>query len=211
LHKLDLSKSHTENPAIVIISIVLRHEATDFIEDALLIGRNIKPQDYGYERVEELQVIKEMIDLVRSGDFDDIFASLFQSLLDGVNTPRERIELVFMENYILFEKPHLMRKQIRSINYTYTRLFALHKKFFLSFLNEKNAEKMCDANISQAKSLLKKYPQLRYEYSMSDYDYMESDEDEAAEVEPVRTEPKIGRNEPCPCGSGKKYKKCCGK
>ncbi len=29
--------------------------------------------------------------------------------------------------------------------------------------------------------------------------------------EPVRTEKKIGRNEPCPCGSGKKYKNCCGK
>ncbi|MEI9886045.1 MAG: UPF0149 family protein [Rhizomicrobium sp.] len=28
---------------------------------------------------------------------------------------------------------------------------------------------------------------------------------------PVRTTPKIGRNEPCPCGSGKKYKKCCGR
>jgi len=26
---------------------------------------------------------------------------------------------------------------------------------------------------------------------------------------PVRNEPKIGRNEPCPCGSGKKHKKCC--
>lgn len=26
----------------------------------------------------------------------------------------------------------------------------------------------------------------------------------------VRAEPKIGRNSPCPCGSGKKYKKCCG-
>ncbi len=25
-----------------------------------------------------------------------------------------------------------------------------------------------------------------------------------------RVENKIGRNEPCPCGSGKKYKKCCG-
>ena len=23
--------------------------------------------------------------------------------------------------------------------------------------------------------------------------------------------PKVGRNEPCPCGSGKKYKKCCGR
>lgn len=27
----------------------------------------------------------------------------------------------------------------------------------------------------------------------------------------VRKEPKIYRNDPCPCGSGKKYKKCCGK
>jgi uncharacterized protein len=26
----------------------------------------------------------------------------------------------------------------------------------------------------------------------------------------IRTAPKVGRNEPCPCGSGKKYKKCCG-
>jgi len=27
----------------------------------------------------------------------------------------------------------------------------------------------------------------------------------------TREEPKIGRNAPCPCGSGKKYKKCCGR
>ncbi len=27
----------------------------------------------------------------------------------------------------------------------------------------------------------------------------------------VRTTPKVGRNDPCPCGSGKKYKHCCGK
>jgi preprotein translocase subunit SecA len=29
--------------------------------------------------------------------------------------------------------------------------------------------------------------------------------------QPVRAGAKIGRNDPCPCGSGKKYKKCCGK
>ncbi len=28
---------------------------------------------------------------------------------------------------------------------------------------------------------------------------------------PVRVGPKVGRNDPCPCGSGKKYKHCCGK
>ncbi|XPV75843.1 MAG: YchJ family protein [Desulfovibrio sp.] len=27
---------------------------------------------------------------------------------------------------------------------------------------------------------------------------------------PVKKGPKVGRNEPCPCGSGKKFKKCCG-
>jgi uncharacterized protein YecA (UPF0149 family) len=27
----------------------------------------------------------------------------------------------------------------------------------------------------------------------------------------VRESPKVGRNDPCPCGSGKKYKQCCGK
>jgi preprotein translocase subunit SecA len=27
---------------------------------------------------------------------------------------------------------------------------------------------------------------------------------------PIRTGPKVGRNDPCPCGSGKKYKNCCG-
>ena len=26
----------------------------------------------------------------------------------------------------------------------------------------------------------------------------------------TRENPKVGRNDPCPCGSGKKYKKCCG-
>lgn len=35
---------------------------------------------------------------------------------------------------------------------------------------------------------------------------------EAAPAKPVgEKKPKIGRNDPCPCGSGKKYKKCCGR
>src|SRR5713226_4378519 len=34
---------------------------------------------------------------------------------------------------------------------------------------------------------------------------------EAEAPRPVRAGAKIGRNDPCPCGSGKKYKKCCGK
>jgi len=35
-------------------------------------------------------------------------------------------------------------------------------------------------------------------------------EGRSAPASPVRSEAKVGRNDPCPCGSGKKYKKCCG-
>ncbi len=34
--------------------------------------------------------------------------------------------------------------------------------------------------------------------------------DEKVAQTPVRADEKVGRNDPCPCGSGKKYKKCCG-
>ncbi len=29
-------------------------------------------------------------------------------------------------------------------------------------------------------------------------------------VEPIHADAEPGRNDPCPCGSGRKYKKCCG-
>ena len=39
----------------------------------------------------------------------------------------------------------------------------------------------------------------------------DGEEAEAGQQPAVRDERKVGRNEPCPCGSGKKYKQCHGK
>ncbi|MBN9351300.1 MAG: preprotein translocase subunit SecA [Chitinophagaceae bacterium] len=47
------------------------------------------------------------------------------------------------------------------------------------------------------------------EYMNSENEY--NDPSESAKHEPVIAEPKIGRNDPCPCGSGKKYKNCHGR
>jgi preprotein translocase subunit SecA len=33
---------------------------------------------------------------------------------------------------------------------------------------------------------------------------------DGSSAQPVTKGKKVGRNDPCPCGSGKKYKKCCG-
>lgn len=43
------------------------------------------------------------------------------------------------------------------------------------------------------------------------YNLSYSHSDGAEKAQPVRKQKKIGRNDPCPCGSGKKYKKCCGR
>ena len=50
---------------------------------------------------------------------------------------------------------------------------------------------------------------------LSAYDHLTQDIDQASQpqkvVTIVRDTPRVGRNDPCPCGSGKKYKKCHGK
>ncbi|MBA4093425.1 MAG: preprotein translocase subunit SecA [Candidatus Accumulibacter sp.] len=55
------------------------------------------------------------------------------------------------------------------------------------------------------------------QYHHADYDEAlgktagEGDEESAQAPQPVRAAPQTGRNDPCPCGSGKKYKHCHGK
>jgi preprotein translocase subunit SecA len=53
-----------------------------------------------------------------------------------------------------------------------------------------------------------------YRASKSDFSQYSStgggDPDRKQKTEPVRVEKKVGRNDPCPCGSGKKYKQCHG-
>ncbi len=47
------------------------------------------------------------------------------------------------------------------------------------------------------------------ENTNNDYDIKYDDYEDLPAILPVHKEQKIGRNDPCPCGSGKKYKRCC--
>src|SRR5690554_4447851 len=52
----------------------------------------------------------------------------------------------------------------------------------------------------------------RHDAAGSDEERAEAGAAPLTDSQPVRREgPKVGRNDPCPCGSGKKYKQCCGK
>ena len=49
---------------------------------------------------------------------------------------------------------------------------------------------------------------------LKDVQYQHANADDSAEQAPsqapIQVGPKVGRNDPCPCGSGKKYKQCHG-
>ena len=51
---------------------------------------------------------------------------------------------------------------------------------------------------------------LQYQHAEISADAAETEMPADIAVAPVRSGPKVGRNDPCPCGSGKKYKACCG-
>jgi preprotein translocase subunit SecA len=76
----------------------------------------------------------------------------------------------------------------------------------------KNNETYNEERYTRKLAMLPECLTEREDTEENDLDDKEFDEANSLSVEPyVLSELKVGRNEPCPCGSGKKYKKCCGK
>jgi preprotein translocase subunit SecA len=71
-------------------------------------------------------------------------------------------------------------------------------------IKEDTIEKLCIVRIQREEEI----EEMREEASQ---DYVMSRGEQTAQISTVkRDNKKVGRNDPCPCGSGKKYKKCCG-
>jgi preprotein translocase subunit SecA len=71
-------------------------------------------------------------------------------------------------------------------------------------IKEDSVEKLCLVQIRREEEVERIEEKRRQDYIMS------RGEDTPATVTIKREAAKVGRNDPCPCGSGKKYKKCCG-
>ena len=73
--------------------------------------------------------------------------------------------------------------------------------------NYKEAKKYIEKAIEIREDVL---PPTHSELLLAKHDLMVINE-EIKRRTPIKKDIKIGRNDPCPCNSGKKYKKCCGK
>ena len=68
-----------------------------------------------------------------------------------------------------------------------------------------------DAAIREIQKNLKDVLRYGAEEELSVWDMLDGKTPKSQTETYYRDQPKIGRNDPCPCGSGKKYKKCCGR
>jgi preprotein translocase subunit SecA len=74
----------------------------------------------------------------------------------------------------------------------------------ISMIKMDTLEKLCLVKIQREEEVEEIRQQQKQDYILS------RGEDVPASQTVKREGQKVGRNDPCPCGSGKKYKKCCG-
>ena len=66
---------------------------------------------------------------------------------------------------------------------------------------------MLNMNVEAFRAMVERVNRQRQEYIAS----QEGSRNGTQSKQPIRSDKVVGRNDPCPCGSGKKYKNCCGK
>jgi len=130
-----------------------------------------------------------------------LFHDLFATLDRNCDCEDCECDLMSMECHILAD-PAAFRPQLLRIKEEYPHLYALHAAFFNEAMRTREPHKLL---YRRMKALSKK--------GVAPAGFTEREElEEFAPPQTVRrTAPKVGRNELCPCGSGRKYKKCCGK
>ncbi|MDR1316966.1 MAG: DnaJ domain-containing protein [Spirochaetales bacterium] len=146
-------------------------------------------------QLHEIKIFFDIQSLTKKG-FHLVFHDLLTLLSLGLMEDEDELEILAMELTIIEDSA--LHPQLRRLKAEFPELYAIHGAFFNEALRSRNPEKM----LYQRE---KKFNRLKREIGPVD------DDPEYETAQPVRrAEPKVGRNDPCPCGSGKKYKRCCG-
>jgi len=150
-------------------------------------------------KTEAKEVVKSFEKIIMLASIDDVWKEhlremddLKQSVQNASYEQKDPLLIYKFEAFELFKKvvDQLNRNVVSSL---------MKAHLFL-----KEAQQV-QANIAPARLNLDALETGREEKGMDNND------EKAKKAQPVRVEKKVGRNEPCPCGSGKKYKNCHGK
>jgi hypothetical protein len=183
-----------------------------------------EPNRYLYSRSMISEVLQQIAlhEPERRAEVIDWFKSVISEILE-----RKDDETIIDSEWIAFLVSDLIDLQAIELTAQITELYQQG----LVFEGITGNLKDCMTEIQQESGIDRKKPKFentfdRYRYYLDIWEYYKNAtkdvEDSPKIVEktgfkevkaiPSRVEtPKVGRNDPCPCGSGKKYKKCCGK
>jgi len=118
---------------------------------------------------------------------------LKQSVQNATYEQKDPLLIYKFESYELFK--NMMDKNNRSV---------------VSALVKAQLPLRDPSDVKQAKGR-SRLDMSKYRTQKSEHAASQDGDKKEQKLEPVRVEKKVGRNEPCPCGSGKKYKQCHGK
>lgn len=135
---------------------------------------------------------------------------------------REAEAFKFVGEQLILEDVQYYKSSIKRLKNRYPDLYKTKEEFFDAVMEPKKCKELLKRHTSQKRKYKWAFdkmlnPKRDMSNTLSDMLYEDDDDfcEEDSSWEPeepfVREEPKTGRNDPCPCGSGKKYKKCCGK
>ena len=127
-----------------------------------------------------------------------VVARRLYAALRKVGTPLEQLGASEVHGWLLHCVPDAFRPGDPLAQYVVPVLRAL-----VDFTERTAAQKLTTLRSSIEKLL----PELA-EALVSGHAHHHAGDEHAPETPYVRESPKVGRNDPCPCGSGKKFKKC---
>jgi len=116
-----------------------------------------------------------------------------------------------VQNAALEQKDPLVIYKLESFN-LFKDMIIKTNKDIISFLMKGGLPVNDEEEVKQQARFIQEQPKAKKEKLVESREDIIGNEEEKVKpkIQPIRVEQKIGRNDPCPCGSGKKYKSCHG-
>ena len=193
--------------------MLLKRNDTEKAEALLNAAYELAPGDEEIRKIKEKadreSYLLHLVEKLRSEkSFHDIFADMLEQEMNKCSDPdcfNCAFDQMMMEMHIIMEYD-TFRRQIIRLKTAFPELYQMKKQFFDEVLDERRIESMYYKYKRKLDKMAKDNPE---EFEDLGIDFPEEEEDYEVQEPARRDENKVGRNDPCPCGSGKKYKKCC--
>ena len=203
-----------EMAMFAILTVVVEPDNADFICYLKQMVDLVPDLDDDIREAVEFTQFEIQLNKLEEEGYSVLFHDLLGTLLDMNSDDSDDSDdqdclndIMAMEANILMDLQGY-RTQILRLKKDYPQLFALHSAFFNEALLTRDPDKLL---YQRLKKLSRQG--LVPELITADGVHLIDDDAEIDDYQVTtyrRDGPKTGRNDPCPCGSGKKYKKCCG-